>query len=116
MAGLPGTGLGGVFYILLIFWMILRKSMRPRLYAKWRQLLQLGSMAIAILLVLWGEMWAVGRLVGSLPRFADIVSSSSPSGAFAIALGLMPLLSLAALFIALQMARLLLPRDRARSQ
>jgi hypothetical protein len=52
MAGLPGTGLGGVFYILLILWMILRKSMQPVIYAKWRQLVPLGSMAVAIVLVL----------------------------------------------------------------
>jgi hypothetical protein len=116
MAGLPGTGLGGVFYILLILWMVLRKSMQPGLYAKWRRLVPLGSMAVAIVLVLWGEMWVIGRLVGRLPHFADLVSSNTPSGALAIALGLMPLLSLAALLIALQMGRLFLPRDRARSQ
>jgi hypothetical protein len=116
MAGLPGTGLGGVFYILLILWMVLRKSMQPGLYAKWRRLVPLGSMAVAIVLVLWGEMWVIGRLVGRLPHFADLVSSNTPSGALAIALGLMPLLSLAALLIALQMGRLFLPRDRARSR
>jgi hypothetical protein len=116
MAGLPGTGLGGVFYILLILWMVLRKSMRPGIYAKWRRLAPLGSMAVAIVLVLWGEMWVVGRLVGRLPHFADLVSSGTPSGALAIALGLTPLLSLAALLITLQMGRLFLPRDRARSR
>jgi hypothetical protein len=117
MAGLPGTGLGGVFYILLILWMILRKSMRPAIYAKWRQLVPLGSMSVVIVLVLWGEMWTIGKIVGRLPSFADIVSSGAPtSGALAIALGLIPLLSLAVLLIALQMARLFLPRDRARSQ
>src|SRR5689334_16056565 len=117
MAGLPGTGLGGVFYILLIIWMILRKSMGLATYVKWRQLVPLGCMAIAIVLVLWGEMWALGKIVGQLPSFADIVSSGGPtSSALAIALGLIPLLSLAVLLIALQMARLFLPRDRARSQ
>lgn len=116
MAGLPGTGLGGVFYILLIFWMILRKSMQPGIHAKWQRLVPLGSMAIAIVLVLWGEMWAIGKVVGRLPNFADVVSSGTPtSGALAIALGLIPLLSLAALLMALQMARLFLPRERARS-
>ena len=113
MAGLPGTGLGGVFYILLILWMIIRKSMRPAIYAKWRQLIPLGSMAVVIVLVLWGEMWAIGIIVGRLPSFADIVSSGAP---LTIALGLIPLLSLAVLLITLQMARLFLPRDRARSQ
>lgn len=115
MAGLPGTGLGGVFYVLLIFWMIICKSIRPRLYAKWRQLVPLGSMAIAIVLVLWGETWAVGKLVGRAPRFADIVSSGTPSATLAVALGLMPLFSLAVLLMAVQMARLFLPRDRTRS-
>jgi hypothetical protein len=116
MAGLPGTGLGGVFYILLILWMILRKSMQPEIYVKWRRLVPLGSMGAAMVVVLWGEMWVIGKLIGRLPRFADMVSSGTPSGALAIALGLMPLLSLAVLLMAMQMARLLLPRDRARSQ
>src|ERR1700743_1967597 len=92
MAGLPGTGLGGVFYILLILWMILRKSMHPEIYAMWRRLIPLCSMGVAIVLVLWGEMWVIGRLIGRLPRLADLVSSVSPSGALAIALGLVPLL------------------------
>jgi hypothetical protein len=116
MAGLPGTGLGGVFYILLILWMIIRKSLNPGLDTKWRRLVPLGSMAIAIVLVLWGEMWVVGKAVGRLPTFADVVNSGAPaSGALVIALGLIPLLSLAALLMALHMARLLLPRDRAPS-
>jgi hypothetical protein len=115
MAGLPGTGLGGLFYILLIFLMILRKSMQPGIYAGWRRLVPLGSMAIAIVLVLWGEMWAIGKVVGRLPSFANIVGFGTPtSGALTIAFGLIPLLSLVLLLIALQMARLFLPRDRAR--
>ena len=116
MAGLPGTGLGGVFYILLILWMIIRKLMQPRLHAKWRQLIPLGSMAITIVLVLWGEMWVVSKVVGRLPRFADIVSSGTPSEVVAVGLGLMPILSLAVLLITLQMARFFCPRERAGSQ
>ncbi len=116
MAGLPGTGLGGIFYILLILWMLVRKSMQPRLYASWSRLIPLGAMAIAIMLVLWGEMWAISKLVGRVPRFVDIVSAGTPSATLAVALGLMPILSLAALLLALQMARLFLPRDRARPQ
>jgi peptidoglycan biosynthesis protein MviN/MurJ (putative lipid II flippase) len=117
MAGLPGTGLGGVFYILLILWMILRKSAKPDIYAKWRRLIPLGSMAIAIVMVLWGEMWIIGKTVGRLPTFADIVSSGIPtSGVLAIALAFVPLLTLAALLMALHLARLLIPRDRVRSQ
>lgn len=116
MAGLPGTGLGGVFYILLILWMILRKSAKPDIYAKWRRLIPLGSMAIAIIMVLWGEMWIIGKTVGGLPTFADIVSSGIPtSGVLAIALALVPLLTLAALLMALHLARLMIPRDRVRS-
>jgi hypothetical protein len=115
MAGLPGTGLGGVFYILLILWMILRKSILPEIYVPWRRLVPLGSMAVAIVLVLWGEMWVISKVVGSFPGFADMVSSGAPTGALAIMLGLIPFLSLAVLLLALQMARLFLPRDRARS-
>jgi|SRR5690349_376353 len=114
MAGLPGTGLGGIFYILLILWMLIYKSMRPRIYAQWRRLVPLGAMATAIVMVLWGEVWAIGRLVGKLPSFADLVGAGTPTGVLATALGLIPFLSLAVLLMTLQMARLLLPRDRSR--
>jgi len=112
MAGLPGTGLGGLFYVLLILWMIVRKSMQPRLYVKWSRLIPLGAMATAIALVLWGEMWAIGKLVGRMPQFVDLVSLGTPSATLAIGLGLMPIFSLAALLMALQVARLFLPRDQ----
>ena len=77
MAGLPGTGHGGVFYILLILWIIVRKWIQPEIYANWRRLVPLGTMAIAIVLVLWDEMWAIGNAVRRLPSFADIVWSAA---------------------------------------
>lgn len=113
MAGLPGTGLGGIFYILLIFWMIIRKLAGAKGYSRWRRITPLGVMAAVIIMILWGEMWIVGRLVGRLPRFGDIVTFGAPvPGTLTIVLALMPLLTLAALLSALHTARLLLSRER----
>ena len=78
MAGLPGTGLGGLFYVLLILWMIVRKAMRPGIYARWHQLLPLGGMAAAIITILWAEMWAIGKVVGRLPTIAELEGIYDP--------------------------------------
>lgn len=113
MAGLPGTGLGGIFYVLLILWMIVRKLVNARGRAPWSRIAPLGVMAAVIVMVLWGEMWVIGRVVGRLPTFGDIVTAgTSVPSSLAIALALTPLLSLAALLSVLHMARLLLSRKR----
>ena len=60
MAGLPGTGLGGIFYILLVSWMLLRELWRrargkPVVRENWRAIRFLGAIAVAILAGLWIE-------------------------------------------------------------
>jgi|ERR1700728_2493431 hypothetical protein len=112
MVGLPGTGLGGIFYILLVFWMIIRKLLKPSGYVRWKQVMPLAGMAIAIILILWAEAWGLAKVVGRLPTFSEIMGSGSPFvGAMAILLTLLPLLTLGLLVSALHTARLLLPRE-----
>jgi hypothetical protein len=112
MAGLPGTGLGGIFYILLVLWMIIRKALKPNGYVRWRQVMPLAAMAVAIILVLWAETWGIARAIGKLPTFAELVASGSAvSGAVTTVLALVPILTLATLVSALHMARLFLPRE-----
>jgi hypothetical protein len=110
MAGLPGTGLGGIFYILLVVWAIIRQSVQPGRYADWRQVLPLGAMAAAIILVLWCEVWAIGSFVGRMPKLDDLMSAPT-SGVLGTVLALTPVLSLAMLLCALHIARLLVPRE-----
>jgi hypothetical protein len=112
MAGLPGTGLGGIFYIFLVLWMVVRKLLKPRGYARWTQIMPLVGMAVAIIAVLWIEAWGIGKIVGKLPTFADLVASGSAvSGGVAMTLALIPVLTLATLVFALHVARLVLPRE-----
>jgi hypothetical protein len=112
MAGLPGTGLGGIFYILLVVWAIIRQSVQLGRYEDWRQVLPLGVMAAAIILVLWGEVWAIGNCVGRMPNFGDVISVPT-SGALGTVLALTPAVSLAVLVCTLHIARLLVPREGA---
>jgi hypothetical protein len=112
MAGLPGTGLGGIFYIFLVLWMIIRKLLKPSRYVRWKQVTPLAGMAVAIILVLWAETWGIAKLVGRLPTFAEFVGSGSPlSSAVAILLALLPVVTLGMLVSVLHTARLFLPRE-----
>ena len=67
MAGLPGTGLGGMFYVGLTLAMPFRelyRAVRGKSNAKrWSFIgVQLGFVA-AIVAGMWGEAWALGRLI-----------------------------------------------------
>ena len=59
MAGLPGTGLGGLFYVLLIFWMTAREAWRlskgEYRQAYWMRIAKLCSLAAAIVGALWSH-------------------------------------------------------------
>jgi glycosyltransferase involved in cell wall biosynthesis len=90
----------------------LGQSVQPGRYENWRQVLPLGLMAAAIILVLWGEVWAIGSYVGRMPKFSDVMSAPT-SGALGTVLALTPVVSLAVLVCALHIARLLVPREGA---
>ena len=66
IVGLPGVGIGGVFYLALVAWMPfreLRLTLRGRSSARrWRRVwFQLGLTG-AILAGLWAEWWSMTRL------------------------------------------------------
>jgi hypothetical protein len=118
VAGLPGTGLGGIFYVLLVIWMIVRQACAPKTKdhaRQWRRIVPLGVMAVLIVIVLWIETWGISKMIGRLPTFGELLKSGTPSsGVLAIVLTLTPLLTLGLLLSALQIARFLLPREEAR--
>lgn len=66
--GLPGIGIGGVFYILLVLWMPVRelwllahgRSSRQR----WRRIAVQNALAAMIVAALWGEWWMLAELPG----------------------------------------------------
>jgi hypothetical protein len=114
MAGLPGSGLGGVFYILLLLWMFLRQAFTGRLSpGQCRQMMPLVFMSVAMIAVLTAMAWLVARVVGPLPTFASVVAPTYGAGRLAMVLGTMPLISIAILLCGLQVARLVIPRSSA---
>ncbi|KUO55775.1 MAG: hypothetical protein APF80_13375 [Alphaproteobacteria bacterium BRH_c36] len=63
MAGLPGTGLGGIFYALLIVWMAVREVWllvhKRSSQERWRAIVTFGLILAAIVVVLAGEFWFI---------------------------------------------------------
>lgn len=83
IAGLPGTGLGGIFYLLASLVLIVREGVRwlrgnssPR---QVRLLLRLLVMTVLILAVLWGTYWMLDSLF-SISAVA-VVEPDATSGA-----------------------------------
>jgi|SRR3954452_17368169 hypothetical protein len=113
MAGLPGTGLGGIFYVLLVAWMIVRESWLvasgARVGSRWAQIARLGSLAAVMVVALWAEGLALKVLIRPTP---DLLPFARALDAVAPALALGPFAILAALILALQIARFLLRRRR----
>jgi hypothetical protein len=76
VAGLPGTGIGGLFYLLLVALMPLRhgwRALRHRARAgQGRLVLRSLAFAGAILVVLWVQAWVLqAALLALAPLFAD---------------------------------------------
>lgn len=81
MAGLPGTGLGGLFYILLVGWMVLREMglllVRRSDATRWRRIAELGAYAAGIVAVLTLEAFLLRVAV---ERFSSSGSSAGSTG------------------------------------
>lgn len=67
IAGLPGTGLGGLFYMIASLVVIgralvhgTRNGMTP---AAWRGIARLAVMLSGILLAIWGTYWIIGEIL-----------------------------------------------------
>lgn len=69
-AGLPGTGIGGLFYFGLTLFMPLRelyRTLRGKSSLKaWKFIAVQYSFVLAISAGMWGEAWAIGKLMGWL--------------------------------------------------
>jgi hypothetical protein len=126
MAGVPGTGLGGIFYVLLVIWMVLRESwlLAAGLSSpgRWVKIAWLGSLAGTIVTALWAEALALKDLIGP----ASVLALNEPIGpapvatrinavsaAFAIdalipSLAVVPFAVLAILLLSLHLAKFML--------
>ena len=69
-AGLPGTGLGGVFYVVGAICMpfhALYNQARGRRTAPWGVILQQAGIAVGVIAALWLTGWALGYLIALRP-------------------------------------------------
>ena len=71
-AGLPGTGLGGLFYLLAALWMpfheLVRTLLGRRSETRWVSILVQSALALAMGVAAWGTYWLVAFVFFVLPE------------------------------------------------
>ena len=77
-AGLPGTGLGALFYALLVCWMPFRElwllARGRSSHGRWVLVACQAGLVLGIVAALWAEAWAIKWLVGSAGLAANIAN------------------------------------------
>jgi hypothetical protein len=77
MVGLPGTGLGGVFYVGLTFWMLLREVANAALMRKnlnrWQPIVRLTSISLLIITALFIESYLIRNFIAEDERVYELV-------------------------------------------
>lgn len=119
--GIPGVGLGGIFYLVSAMLMPvhqLGRVLRGRESARWPLVRRQCAIACAILGALWLTGWALGLLVAAMPRSvlgAAHASLATPhvhnllrTGALVLSLG-----TLALVLVLVQICRLVVRRAPA---
>lgn len=116
-AGIPGTGIGGVFYFLLVVLMPIRElwltiSGRSN-WKRWKTILWQWTLCGSILGALWGEAWLLKRgfewlsssgVAGGLSERLATMGSAALIPAVAMS----PFIILGTLFLAVHVARLVM--------
>jgi hypothetical protein len=78
-AGLPGTGIGGLFYLMLVCWMpcreLYRLCRRRSTLRRWLDIAFYASVTVAIVVTMWGEAWLLSQI---LTRAATAVGILRP--------------------------------------
>jgi hypothetical protein len=74
IAGLPGTGIGGLYYLLASGWMLLREgwSKLNKRHDLSRSKMVKRQIVLALLIV--AGMWATGELIGRLLQTSDLLN------------------------------------------
>jgi hypothetical protein len=69
-AGVPGTGLGGLFYILAALLLPLRGAIRKLRgqSVDWNEITKLTGLAVGVFLGIWITGWLLGRLLAPTAR------------------------------------------------
>ena len=114
--GLPGTGIGGLFYLatalLMPVWELLRAMNGRSSAARWRDVAEQTSLALAILVALWTAAWVVGWLFPTLAPGMRAAATTvthrlgvTPTKLTAITLGML-LMTVEGLYLMLSVVRL----------
>ena len=120
MVGMPGTGLSGLFYVLLVIWMLVREALRLALGARpgreWLKIAKLSFLSAGIVGSLWAEAWLLTELFTPMMQLPASSNANVAISAVAPALTYAPFLVLAVLMLAVHAARILLSGDQAGAQ
>jgi len=92
--GLPGTGIGGLYYFVLVLLMPFREvylTLRGRSSVeRWRQVAGYWCILLAILGVLWAESWMLAQVVAwseSIPWLASFLGHASAGQSMMLRVG-----------------------------
>jgi len=126
VVGLPGTGIGGLFYLLASTWMPVQETLsatrKPMRFSRWRTIGRLVLITVAVA----AGFWATGHLIGVLLVSAGLshiginqhamvkTGLLSDCGVNVLSANLLywALVTLAGLYLAMQALRLLLRLSR----
>lgn len=120
-AGLPGAGIGGMFYLLSALLMPVRelyRAARGETHLRWGLVWRQSALAVGILLGLSVTGWAVGHVVaaatqGLATTFGVATAVRPAANAVRVSALLLSMGTLAAILVAVQIARLVVRRPRA---
>jgi hypothetical protein len=112
--GLPGSGVGGLFYLLSALCMPIVEATRglaPRPGSQWRVVGRLTVMAVGIAAGIWWAGWVLALMVSGSPLLAAAMHGAGIDGRFApnvlrTATLVMSLSTLAAIIVSVWVARL----------
>jgi hypothetical protein len=114
-AGLPGFGLGGVFYMLLIVWMVLRAFGRQgkadeNRSSRWAFIGKMVAIGIVMVGVLLGQSVLIhAAFKTAVVYIPGMANSTVPSGSFLLLIAAVPFILLILLIACLHVLRLSLP-------
>lgn len=99
-AGLPGTGIGGLFYLLLVFWMPCRELYRlcrgRSSVQRWRAIAFYLALTVAIIATTYGEAWLISKAVTAIAANLHLPVPGNGQG-YRILAGMAILMSLGSL-------------------
>src|SRR3712207_6267453 len=117
MPGMPGTGLGGIFYALLILWITVRELWRLARgvsgSSNWHRIGELAAILAGIIAVFWGVGWLIkavadATLSGGAAMPKAVAAQNKAIEALIPSVALLPILILAFLIGGLHLLRLVL--------